>query len=171
MVITILGVLSVPGTHLMFYLIRNSVFIPNKLNMDMLASDALDIMIDGDSRSGGLRFSRSISNIQDYQVTFLDSQGRNVVCRLDTVAEKLYRSVNGGAEETFPYYAASAGIFMAGKNGKLFTYYDANEVITADPAAVRRISVSLIARTGSGSYESWQGRCEQISSVAVKKYQ
>jgi hypothetical protein len=139
--------------------------------MDMLASDALDIMIDGDSQVGGLRFSRSITAIQDYQVTFMDEDNQSVVCRLDTIANKLYRSVNGGAEALIPYYAAPSAISISGKNNKLFTYYDANEAVTAVPANVRRISITLIAKTGSGSYDEWQGQSEVSTSVAVKKYQ
>lgn len=171
MVIAILGILSLSGTPLMFYLIKNSVFIPNKLNMDMLASDALDTLIDGDNQAGGLRFSKSITDIQDYQVTFVNRDNQNVICRLDTVTNKLYRSVNGGAEAMAPYYAAPSAISMTGKNNKLFTYYDANEAVTAVPADVRRISITLIAKTGSGSYDNWQGQSEASTSIAVKKYQ
>lgn len=171
MVIMIIGILSVPGTHMMFQLIKNSVFVPNKLNMDMLASDALDIIVDGDSQAKGLRFSRSVISIQDYQIVFNNQDNQAISYRLDTAAQKLYRSISGGAEKVIPYYAAPTGINMLGKNNKVFVFYDAAEAVTADPAAVRRIEITLVTQTGSGSYDNWQGASEQITSVAVKKYQ
>ncbi len=171
MVIVIIGILSVPGTHIMFHLIKNSVFVPNKLNMDMLASDALDIIVDGDGQAKGLRFSRSVTSIQDYQVVFSNQDNQTISYRLDSVGQKLYRSISGGAEKVIPFYAAPTGINMLGKNNKVFVYYDAAEAVTANPAAVRRIEITLVARTGSGSYDNWQGASEQSTSVAVKKYQ
>lgn len=171
MVIVIIGILSVPGTHVMFHLIKNSVFVPNKLNMDMLAADALDIIVDGDGQAKGLRFSKSLTNIQDYQVVFSNQDNQTISYRLDTAAQKLYRSISGGTEKAIPYYAAPTGINMLGKNNKAFVYYDAAEAVTADPAAVRRIEITLTARTGSGSYDNWQAASELSTSVAVKKYQ
>ena len=170
MVMLIITILSVSGAYLMRYLIQNSVFIPNQLNMDMAASDALDIMIEGDQQAKGLRFSRAVTNIQDYQVTFVNQNSQSVRYRLDTGTSKLYRSVNGGAETFIPYYVKS-GINITGKSNKLFTYYDASEIVTVNPANVRWITMTVIARTGTGSYANWEGQSEKTSSVAVKKFQ
>lgn len=171
MVIVILGVLSAAGTHLTFYLVKNAIFVPNKLNMDMLASDALDIIVDGDGLAKGLRFSKSITAVQDYQVNFNNQDGQSVVYRLDTGTNKLYRSLNGGTEVVIPYYAAAAGVSVAGNNNKLFIYYDANEAVTAVPAAVRWVTITLNAKTGTGSYDNWQGQSQQSTSIAVNKFQ
>ena len=170
MVIMIITILSVSGAYLMLYLIQNSVFIPNQLNMDMAASDALDIMIEGDQQAKGLRFSRAVTNIQDYQVTFINQNNQSIRYRLDTGINKLYRSVNGGAEAFIPYYVNS-GMNITGKGNKLFSYYDANETVTANPANVRWITMTMIARTGAGSYANWEGQSDKTSSVAVKKFQ
>lgn len=170
MVIAIIGVLSVTGVFLMLYLVQNSVFIPNKLNMDMLASDALDIMIEGDASAKGLRFSMSITVVEDNQVTFKNQDSQIIRYRLDINTSRLYRSISGGPEALLPYYLTS-GISIAGKNNVLFTYYDATDTPTTNPADVRRIKVTLIARTGSGSFADWQGQSEQSSSVAVSKFE
>jgi len=170
MVVAIIAVLAASGALLMRYVVQNSVYIPNKLNMDMLASDALDIMIEGDSQAKGLRTSRNITNIQDYQVAFNNQNNQSVRYRLDTAANKLYRSINGGAETLFPYYVPM-GVTITDKNNKVFTYYDANEVVTNNPANVRWITMTLIAQTGSGSFANWEGQSEQTSAVAVKKFQ
>ncbi len=172
MVIMILGVLSAAGTHLMFFLVKNAIFVPNKLNMDMLASDALDIIVDGDSLAKGLRFSRVITAVGNNQVDFTSQDGQTVRYRLDTGTGKLYRSVNGGAEEAIPYYASVPGVSMGSQTaGQLFTYYDANETVTATAASVRWITIGLNAKTGTGSYDNWQGQSQQSTSVAVKKFQ
>jgi len=171
MVIAIIGVLSVSGAWLMVYFVQNSTYIPNQLNTDMLATDALKIMIEGDSRAKGLRFSQLISAIpSNNQITFTNQDSQSIGYRLDTSANILYRSISGGAEAQIPYYATS-GVSIAGKDGALFTYYDTNETGTAVAANVRRIAINLIVKTGSGSYNDWQGQSSQGSSIAVKKFQ
>lgn len=171
MVITIIGVLSVSGAWLMVYFIRNSVYIPNQLNTDMAACDALKIMIEGDSKAKGLRFSRVISSIPDNnRLTFINQDAQSIRYRLDTSSNALYRSISGGPEEQIPYYSAS-GLSITGRGNALFTYYDANNIVTANPADVRRIDINLVAASGSGSYNDWEGESGQGSSIAVKKFQ
>ena len=176
MVMAIVGVLSVPGAYLMSYFVNNGIYIPNKLNMDMLASDALDIMIEGDSQAKGLRFSKSIISIQDNRVLFTNQDNQAIRYRLTGATEVtldpylIYRSINGGPDTVLPYYA-SRGVRITGKDNKLFTYYDAGDNVTSDPNSVRRVVIALIAQTGTGSYADLQGRSEQTSSIAVKKFQ
>ncbi len=171
MVITIIGILSVSGAWLMVYFVRNSVYIPNQLNTYMAASDALKIMIEGDSQAKGLRFSRVITAIPSgYQLTFVNQDSQSIRYRLDTGTNELYRSINGAQEAQIPYFAAS-GIGIAGNSGALFTYYGANETIATLAANVRRIAINLVVSTGSGSYNDWQGQSGQSSSIAVKKFQ
>lgn len=171
MVIVIIGVLSVSGAWLMTYFVRNSVYIPNQLNTDMAASDALKIMIEGDSRAKGLRFSRAVNSIpNNYQITFTNQDNQSISYRLDTSSDKLYRSISGGAEVQIPYYA-TGGVSITQTSSALFTYYGANDIVTAAPANVRRIAINLIVKTGSGSYNDWQGQSGQGSCIAVKKFQ
>ncbi len=170
MAILIISVISLSGSLIMAPLLRNSVFIPNQLNMDMLGQEALDIMIEGDAGAKGLRFSKQIRGVAANQVDFVNQDSKNIYYRLDTNRNKLYRSISGGPESPVPYYAVS-GINISGKNNALFTYYDSTNAVTNNPANVRRIQIVLIARTGSGSYADWQGRSEQSSSIKVSKFQ
>ncbi|MFA5089082.1 MAG: prepilin-type N-terminal cleavage/methylation domain-containing protein [Candidatus Omnitrophota bacterium] len=170
MVIVVMTILSVAGASLMIYIVRNAVFIPNKLNMDMVASDALDIMIEGDHLAKGLRFSRFIEEKKDYQLTFMNQNNQRVRYRLDPNLSKLYRSINNGPESLVPYYLKS-GINLSGKDSKLFAYLGANEAPAAQPADVRRVLIHLVAKTGNGSFADWEGQSEQVSSIAVKKFQ
>jgi prepilin-type N-terminal cleavage/methylation domain-containing protein len=171
MVMAIIGILAGSGAWLMANTVKNSVFIPNQLNMDKLVNDALKIMIEGDSQAKGLRFSRVISAIAANRVDFVDGEGKTVYFRLDTGTSKLYRSINGAAEAALPYYSDVAGITMNGLSGTLFTYYDSTNAVTAVAANVRRIRMILVAKTGTGLYNDWQGQSEQATSVAVDKLQ
>lgn len=170
MVIVIIAVFSTSGAFLMLYLMQNSVFIPNKLNMDMVGQEALDIMIEGDGSAKGLRFSRAITTIAPYQVVFINQDSQSISYRLDSGTSKLYRSISGAPETLIPYYVTT-GITITGKSGAMFTYYDAANLLTSNPANVRRIRISLIAKTGTGSYADWQAQADQGSSIAVSKFQ
>lgn len=170
MVIVIIAIISGGGAYIMSYLIQSAVFIPNKLNMDMLASDALNIMIEGDVQAKGLRFSQSVTDIQPFQITFNNQDNQIINFQLDTLSDKLYRSIDGNPAALIPYYIPPSGINLTGKNGQLFLYYDGNDAITANPVDVRRIAISLIAMTGSGDFNQWQGKSELSSAIAVKRF-
>ena len=171
MVIAIIGVLAGAGAWIMVYTVKNSVFIPNQLGMDKLATDALNIMAEGDTQAKGLRFSRAITAVNANRVDFIDGDGKTVYFRLDAGTNKLYRSINGSPEQSIPGYSSAAGLSLSGKSGSLFTYYDENGTLTAIAANVRRVRMILIAKSGTGLYNDWQGISEQASSVAVKKFQ
>ena len=171
MVIAIIGVLAGAGAWIMAYTVKNSVFIPNQLNMDKLANDALDIMIDGDAQAKGLRFSRVITAIAANQVDFTNQDSVAMRYRLDTNTNKLYRKIGAAAETNLPYYSSAASIALSGQSNVLFTYYDSAQAVTATAANVRRIRIILIAKTGTGLYNDWQGQSEQASSVSIGRLQ
>lgn len=171
-VISIITILAGSGAWLMAHTIKNSVFIPNQLNMDKLANDVLDIMIEGDAQAKGLRFARVISAIAVNQVTFTNQDSIVIIYRWDTGLNKFYRKVGAAAEAIIPsYFSNTTGVTLSGKSGTLFTYYDANEAVTATAANVRRIRMILIAKTGTGLYNDWQGQSEQASSVSMDRLQ
>lgn len=169
MTIAIIGILAGSGAWLMANTIKNSVFIPNQLNMDKLVNDALNIMIEGDGQAKGLRFSRKITATTAIRVDFIDGDGKTVYFRLDAGTGKLYRSISGAAEAAIPAYSSIAGITMSGKSGTLFTYYGANEAVPATAADTRRVRIILIAQTGTGLYNDWEGSSEQASSVNMAR--
>jgi type II secretory pathway pseudopilin PulG len=171
MVILIISIFAGSGAWLMANTVKNSVFIPNQMNMDKLVNDALDIMIEGDSQAKGLRFSRVISTIAANRVDFINQDGLTIYYRLDTSTSKLYRSISGAAETALPYYSSPVAITMNGKSGTLFTYYDTNEAVTAVAANVRRIRMILVAKTGTGLYNDWQGQSELASSITMDRLQ
>jgi len=170
MVIVIIAILAISGAFLMVYTVKNGVVMPNQLNMDMLASNALDIMIEGDGQAKGLRFSKSITALADNQIDFVNQNEVTMRYRLNTGTGKLYRKIGAAPETLLPYYLGT-GISVSGESNKIFTYYDASESVTAVPASVRRIELSLIAKTGTGSYSDWESQSTQRTSIAVRRYQ
>ncbi|MFA6358227.1 MAG: prepilin-type N-terminal cleavage/methylation domain-containing protein [Candidatus Omnitrophota bacterium] len=171
MVMAIIGVLAGAGSWIMAYTVKNSVFIPNQMGVDKLADDALDIMIEGDSQAHGLRFSRTITAISALRVDFINQDGQFVYYRWNNLTNKLFRSINGGVEVNMPAYSSAAGLTISGKLSSMFAYYDAAGAITVIPANVRRIEIILIAKSGTGLYNDWQGSSEQASSIAVDRLQ
>jgi len=170
MVVLIISILAGSGAWLMANTVKNSVFIPNQMNMDKLANDVLDIMIEGDAQAHGLRFARVISAIAANDVTFINQD--NITIRYRIVSNQLLRTIGAATEVAIPAYVSSlASVTVTGKSGTLFTYYDANEAVTATAANVRRIVMILIAKTGTGLYNNWEGQSEQASSVSIDRLQ
>ncbi|MCX5701196.1 MAG: type II secretion system protein [Candidatus Omnitrophica bacterium] len=177
----IIGILAAVGSSIIISVVQNAMYASKTLNMDMLAQDALDIIIDGDNLAKGLRFSTvtlpavpgASGNTVTY--TYTDSILHTVTITLNTVTHTLTRQIDGGAVNAFPYYASSSGIeFYPGLNGFLFFFRTADigagEGIPSLASQVRRIEVNLVARTGSGSFSDWQGRTELKSSVRINVF-
>lgn len=170
MVIAILGVATLLSGFLMIDLIRDTVFLSNQLNADLVVSDALDILVEGDSQAKGLRASRQITAVAADQVDFINQDNQTIRYRFDPVNTRLYRSINGGPETVVPYYLP-AGVTYGVSGGQLFSYFDVNEAATNNPAQVRFISMTLVGYTGDGSFNSWEGNSQQSSAIAVPRFQ
>ncbi len=171
-IIAIVGVLAAVGASVAIFAVQGAVYAPHALNMEMLAEDAINKITDGDGLAKVIRFSRQIAAVATNSETFVDQDEKTVVITLNTGTNKLSRTINAVSDANFLYYQASSDIAITtGRNGALFLYYDANEFATAVPANVRRIEVNLIAKTGSGSFGSWQGQAEESSSIRVPKFQ
>lgn len=176
MVIVIIAIISIVGADLMFYLVRNSVFLPNKLNVEMIGQDILDIMVEGYQTEGyqkakGLRFSTIITTAGNNNVVFNNSNGQIVQFLWNNLDKKIYRTVNGCSQQTIPYYLHT-GIYIEPKDSNpIFTYYDASEANTSNPSNVRRVKIEFRVRSGSGSYQDWQSQLDFASSIAVRRLQ
>ena len=169
MVMLILGVLSVGGAALMTFFIQQGFFVPNQLNAEMLTADAIDLMIEGDDQAKGLRFARSISNARRYRIDFVNQDNQQIIYRLRQNQNRFTRSIDGGPQETIPYYTPSSGITITGPNNRVFSYFDGNEnQINNNPAAVRRVALTIAIQTGTGAFEESEGQTELSSSVAIK---
>lgn len=189
MAISIIAILAVSGAWLMINTVRNSVFIPNQLNMDKLVKDALDIMVEGNairnssnvvlSGASGLRFSKAITAAAANDLTFTNQDGASgTSIRYYFSSNILHRTI-GAVDAAMPSYIDnSTGIInMSGNGGILFTYYDASGNLLASPVSagnlllVRSIKINLIANPTTGGYNTWQGSSEQRTSIVVDRLQ
>jgi prepilin-type N-terminal cleavage/methylation domain-containing protein len=170
-IITIIGIILSVTSAILVSSIQGMVYLPNSLNMDMLAQDALDKIVDGDNLAGGLRFCKNITAFSANSITFTDQNSKTVVITLDTGTNKLTRTINAVSDPTFLYYQGSSGIKVTtGRNGALFLYYDASESTPLIASNIRRIAVNLVAFTGSGTFANWQGSAEYTTSIRTPRF-
>jgi prepilin-type N-terminal cleavage/methylation domain-containing protein len=171
MVIVIIGVIAASGAYVMLYVVQNSVFIPNKLNVEMVGQDLLDIMLEGDPSCKGLRLSNAITTASANTVGFINTTGQTVEFLWDGVAKRINRRINGASWLVVPNYLPNTIYIDRKGTSPIFTYYDANQAETTTPANVRRIKVEFKVTSGSGAYADWQGQAEFSSSITVRKFQ
>ena len=172
MVILIASVLSMAGYYIMQFMVQNTFYLPNQVQTDLAAAQALETMVEGDSPTiHGLRFCKAVTALAANQVNVTDQDGVVLQFRLDTGTGRLYRKIGAAAETVVPYFMP-ANVNFSGSGGSLFSYYDASnpEAVTTDPTLVRRIRIDLIAQQGTGSVDRFEGISRQSTSVKVNKY-
>ncbi|RJP28069.1 MAG: type II secretion system protein [Candidatus Omnitrophota bacterium] len=176
MVMVIIGVLVSTGVFIMLNLTQNSVFLPNKLNVEMAGQDIMDDIIDGYQSQGysrvkGLRFSRQIVSANPDAVNFINSDGQNVQFSWDNTNKIISRSVDGGPVQKIPYYFPNSMSIVKSGSSDIFIFYDANSAVTSTASDVRSIKITFRVQSGSGNFQDWQHQVDFLSGVAVKKFQ
>jgi Tfp pilus assembly protein PilE len=169
MIVVLTGLLAMAGFHIFQFAVRNSFYLPNQVQADLVAAEALEIIVEGDSLAKGLRFCKLVTTAAANQVIVTNQDNKTISYRLDTGTGKLYRKVDTAAEVMIPYFMAG-DMTLSGVGGSLFTYYDSADAVTATPASVRRINIDLMAQNGTGSSDKYEGISQQGSSVKVNKY-
>ncbi|MEW6075013.1 MAG: hypothetical protein AB1530_01765 [Candidatus Omnitrophota bacterium] len=170
LVIAIIAILSSCGVYLMLFLLQDAAFIPQKLNIDMMLQDAMDNIVEGDSKARGLRFCKYVVTAEPNQLAFVNQDNQRIQYRLSALTLKLYRSIDGSADALIPYYT-NTGMDINGLGDTAFRYYDANESAPANPLEVRRVVVGLEARGRVGTYAGWRCEAAASTSVALKRLQ
>ncbi len=169
MTVLIISLLTVGAAYLMPQVLKNTFYLPNQVQADMVAASALEIMAEGDKAAFGLRFSQNITTAGPNTLAFTDQKGVAMQFRLDTGTGMLYRQIGAGTEALIPYFMPTDMKF-AGGGGSLFTYYDAANVSTGVVANIRRVDINLIAQVGTGSFDKMEGMSQQNTSIKVNKY-
>jgi len=174
MVILITALLSVAGVHIMRFSIQNTFYLPNQVQTDLAAAEALETIVEGDTSTvRGLRFCKAVTALAANQVNVTDQDDVALQFRLNTANHRLYRKIGAAAETLVPYaMPANVNFSGGGAGGALFTYYDGSnpEVVTAVPADVRRIQINLVAQQGAGSVDSFEGSSAQSTSIKVNRF-
>lgn len=178
MIILITSVLSMAGYHIMRFVVRNSFYLPNQVQADLVAAEALELIVEGDGAAHGLRFCKTVSTATATQVqvtnrNVLDNTVDQIII-YDLTGGVLTRKIDSGAPTPIPYFMATDMVISgAGTGGALFTYYDASEnpltqpISVANVANIRRINIDLRAQNGTGSSDKYEGTSQQSTSVRV----
>ena len=167
MVILITSLLAVAGIHIMNFTLHNTFFLPNQVQADLVAAEALEILVEGDSQAKGLRFCKAVTDASSSSITVTNQDDLAIIYTL--AGGMLYRNIDSGGNVQIPYFN-TADMVLSGAGGSLFTYYDSADAVTAVPANIRRINIDLIAKQGGGSSDKYEGFSQQSTSVKVNKY-
>ncbi len=166
-VIVISAILAGFGIYLMKDFVQFSVVSPDQLTTDMIASEIMRTIMDGDSQLGGLRsLSKTDVVISDGNsgIVFSAVARDNLSNVTDEIAytsendNRLYRQVQND-----PSTRQLIPINIPGGMG-------VNVVFTGipnddDPTL---ITVDVTVTSGSGSYESWGSRAQLRSSTVIR---
>ncbi|MEI7751502.1 MAG: prepilin-type N-terminal cleavage/methylation domain-containing protein [Candidatus Omnitrophota bacterium] len=174
MTILIASVLSVAGIDLMRFTIQNTFFLPNQVQADLVAAEALEIIVEGDSQAEGLRFCKAVTDGATASNVVVTNQD-GVTITYELSGTTLYRTIGlnpPNVAAPIPYYVASNMVISGGGTaGALFTYYDSTDIVMAVPVAtganIHRIRIDLIAQQGTGSVDKFQGRSAQSTAITV----
>lgn len=164
--IVVISTIAVVTSGIIIFFMRNTIFLPNQMNVQQIADAAMDIMIEGDDAKG-LRFANRITALSANSVQFKNADNQNI--RLEWLDGVIKRSIDGGAEEPIPYYA-TGNITVSGEDNILFRFFDKDENATDTPALVRRIEIKMIAMSGTGSIDDWEGKVALASSVKLYRF-
>lgn len=167
MIILLTGILAMSGYHLMNFVVGNTFFLPNQVQADLVAAEAMEILVEGDDQAKGLRFCKAVVTASANQIVVTNQDDQTITYNLS--GGSLFRTIAPGAAVMIPYFKAG-DMTLSGVGGALFTYYDSAEAVTAIPANVRRIKIDLKAQNGTGSSDKYEGYSQQSSSVKVNKY-
>lgn len=157
-VITIVGVIAASGTALFLFFAETAVTVPEEVDLDTILNDALSIIVDGDAtaKTGakGLRYADSIQKIDTVAMLFTNEDSQQVTFSLNK-SNKITREITGivNTLKVIPYYIPD-NVSIAGEEGVIYTYFDADDNATTDASQVKRIVVRLNATSSSGATAS-----------------
>lgn len=168
MVVVIISIIALPTTGIIIFFMRNTIFLPSQMNVQQAADVAMDIIVEGDDRAKGLRFASEIVALRNNRVRFINADGQDVRFRRNRRNDRLERRIEKDAWEVIPYYA-TGDLRVTRQPGGLFNFFDEDENATTTPKDVRRIRINLLAQSGAGDINNWEGQVVLGSSVKLYK--
>jgi len=196
--VTIIAIIASVTAGVIISVVQFFVYLPQEMKARSLAQDLVNIMKEGVPELKGTRYCFKVVSAGPSEFVYqtfvagYPGQRRQIRLRLDTSTNKVYRSWIPLPEyqppgmlpiipienpEVVPYTAKSPDIAVTGSSGTpstIFRYYKADgsewNSGTDRPADIRRMSMTIRVRTGSGLSGRWQGSFEAASSVEVKQF-
>ena len=195
-VISVTAILASAFSTLMVPMMNFFFYYPQTSRVNATAADVLQIIIEGDEKAKGLRFTglpcaiptggsstitTATATTLTYNYALSDSCGTggtnsaSVALVYDSTNHIVTRSVNGGTAASIPYYATSAsGIKIdPPASTNFFRYYDATgTLLAASPAvaSIYQVDVTVDATQGSGQVQHDAGQILLKGSAEIKRY-
>lgn len=174
-VILLLAILAVAFSGIFFQVFNISMFLPKSANVNLVAQEIIDTVFEGDPEANGLRFASSIILADENEVTYNTFNDEEVDIRYDASDERVYRSIDGGAEIAVPYFSSNA-MDVKGQSAQstIFKYYDGSStelsVPVSDPTEIAYVRVDIIVETGSGVVKEFDSRIEITGGCEIHQY-
>jgi len=176
-VIVAVSVMAV-GAVVFFIPLANLFFVsPRQAAVEYIGQDILDIIIEGDSKAKGLKFSKAISAASATQITYIDADAKTVVIRWDQATLKFYRNINSAGEVVVPK-VYTGGTRIQGKTtaNVIFRFFDASGAEISSPVAagsllsVKRIKMEISVYTGGGLIKNFDGKVNLTTGTEIKVF-
>lgn len=169
------------------------VYLPREMKARTIASEAMEIMAEGEIGKRGMRYALEIQDASPAQFTYTfgypgNTDRRNMRFRWDSTTNKIYRSYTAfgdpvlgpqppySAEDAVPYYATPE-ISIIGRPSSpniIFTYFKQDGSAWnggVDPLnTIGRVEINIAVSTGTGLFTNWQSSFETTSGVEIKRY-
>jgi prepilin-type N-terminal cleavage/methylation domain-containing protein len=199
-VITVTGILAAAVAVTIVPQMNTFFYFPQNMRVGSAAADALDIMLEGDIRAKGLRYTGPPCEIGGaggggstitaasatsltYHYVDADSCGtgaarlsHTVVLAYDSTDHVITRAIDGGSAENIPSYVPDdSDINFDPPSGVSFFRYFNNEGsemtgLGITTTAIYRVDITMIAASGSGQVQHNAGRSALKTGVEIKRY-
>ena len=190
MTILVVAIIGATIIGVIVFMVQIYMYTPNQLDTQKIGEELSRTMLEGDQNVRGIRYTRSVLDASATQFSY--TYGYITVPATptkDTLAVRfswnsgdkhIYRSTSTDAGATWssavvPYYILP-GLTIDGKDvaGVIFTYKKAGDVdwvSGTDPlSAIRRVTISINLKTGSGSFDNFEGNTNITFSAEIKGF-
>lgn len=199
-VIAVTGILAGAFSSVFVPMINMFFYYPQSTRVNSAAADLVEIILDGDSKAKGLRYTgppcaigggggggSSITAASTTSLTYnyvdpdycgsaAPGTSHTIVITLDTANDVVTRSIDGAAAANIPYYVTTSSDIdfnAPGGGTNFFHYFDsAGADLGAAPAVagIYRVDINVIATSGSGDVKHNAGQIRLKSGVEIKRY-
>ncbi len=197
-VMVIVGILASAFSSVVIPMINFYFYYPQSSRVNNTAADVLQIIIEGDEKSDGLRFTSPPCNLPSggsstikaatassltYNYSKRDECGtggtasHSVTIAYDSANHIVTRAIDGGAATAIPYYATStSGIKLDPPASNFFRYYNSagTEIFApfsgAQLLTIYRVDITVIALSGVGEAKYGGGQIMLKAGVEIRRF-
>ena len=191
--ISVIAIIVAATSGIIVSLMQLFVYLPREMKTRTIAHEVMNVVTEGEVQKLGMRYAMQVQDASPTQFIYTfgypgNTDKRNMKFRWDSAAGVIYRSytafgdpIDGpqppySQEEAIPYYARGeiAITGTSANHSTIFTFYKSDGSVWSlgtDPLnTIRRVDMTIVVKTGSGLFESWESSFQTTSSVEIKQY-